>query len=90
MAEGRRQRDAKEIAKIAGNPILIYSYSVIQSPTVTNLHLIKTFRESCPAPVLSLERQGEDRVLADFHASPDDPHQFLRVVDDILAASVHP
>ena len=54
-------------------------------PGADKLHLIKTFRESCSAPILSLERHGEDRVLADFHASPDDPHQFLRVVDDILS-----
>jgi DNA-binding response OmpR family regulator len=54
-------------------------------PNTDKVHLIKTFRESCPAPVLSLERHGEDRVSTDFHASPDDPHQFLRVVDDILA-----
>ena len=54
-------------------------------PGTDKLHLIKTFRESCPAPILSLERHGEERVLADFHASPDDPHQFLIVVDDILA-----
>ena len=54
-------------------------------PNSDKLHLIKTFRESCSAPILSLERHGEDRVLADFHASPDDPHQFLSIVDDILA-----
>lgn len=46
--------------------------------------LIRTFRENCPAPILSLERHGEERVVADFHASPDDPEDFLATVDKIL------
>lgn len=48
------------------------------------LQLIEAFRNNCPAPILSLERIGENQVPCDFHASPDDPGKFLQVVDDIL------
>lgn len=54
-------------------------------PDKAKMYLIKTFRENCPAPVISLERIGENQVPCDFHASPDDPEEFLKVVDDILA-----
>ncbi len=54
-------------------------------PDKDKLHLVQTFRENCPAPILSLERIGEKQIPCDFHASPDDPGRFLRVVDDILA-----
>ena len=46
--------------------------------------LIRTFREHCPAPILSLERHGEERIVCDFHASPDDPENFLATVASIL------
>ena len=59
-------------------------------PQADKLSLIKTFRENCPAPILSLERRGEDRVHADFHASPDDPEQFLALIDNILAVKEEP
>jgi DNA-binding response OmpR family regulator len=49
------------------------------------LHLIKTFRENCPAPILSLERLNEEQVPSDFHASPDNPANFIKVVNEILA-----
>lgn len=54
-------------------------------PGADKLSLIKTFRENCSAPILSLERHGEDFVQCDFHASPDEPEKFVTVVDDILA-----
>jgi DNA-binding NtrC family response regulator len=54
-------------------------------PAADKLSLIKTFREHCPAPILSLERHGEGFVPCDFHASPDEPERFITVVDDILA-----
>lgn len=54
-------------------------------PHKDKLHLIQMFRRHCPAPILSLERLGEIEVPCDFHASPDDPEGFLKVVDDILA-----
>lgn len=54
-------------------------------PDADKLSLITTFRENCSAPILSLERHGEDYVQCDFHASPDDPAKFVEVVDNILA-----
>ena len=54
-------------------------------PDNDKLHLMKTFREHCAGPIVSLERPGEEHVPSDFHASPDNPEQFLQVVDDILA-----
>jgi DNA-binding response OmpR family regulator len=54
-------------------------------PHNDKLHLIETFRNNCSAPILSLERFGEVKVSCDFHASPDDPGKFLKVVEDILA-----
>jgi DNA-binding NtrC family response regulator len=54
-------------------------------PDTDKLSLIETFRKNCPAPILSLERPGEDFVPCDFHASPDDPEKFLQVVEGILS-----
>jgi DNA-binding NtrC family response regulator len=54
-------------------------------PNKDKLHLIKTFRENCPAPIVSLQRIGEIQPPCDFHASPDDPEKFLKVVNSILA-----
>jgi DNA-binding NtrC family response regulator len=54
-------------------------------PDRDKLHLIQTFKENCPSPILSLERIGEKRIPCDFHASPDDPAKFVQVVNDILA-----
>lgn len=49
--------------------------------------LVKTFRANCAAPVLSLERWGEPRAEADFHAQPDNPAEFLNTVRGILIDS---
>ena len=46
--------------------------------------LIKTFRQNCAAPILSLERHGEEKIPCDFHASPDEPDDFLETVERIL------
>lgn len=54
-------------------------------PAEDKLSLVKTFRDNCPAPVLSLERHGERFVQCDFHSSPDEPETFIEAVDDILA-----
>jgi DNA-binding NtrC family response regulator len=54
-------------------------------PETDKLELIKAFRENCPAPILSLERHGENRVPCDFHASPDDPEELMKTVDRIVA-----
>jgi DNA-binding response OmpR family regulator len=49
------------------------------------MQLIKTFRENCSSPIVSLERLGEEQVPSDFHASPDHPAEFLAAVNDILS-----
>lgn len=53
-------------------------------PDKDKLHLIKTFKKHCPAPIVSLERFGEKQVPCDFYASPYDPANFIKVVTDIL------
>jgi len=53
-------------------------------PVSDKLELIKTFRRNCPAPILSLERHGEAKIQCDFHASPDEPEEFLKTVERIL------
>ena len=53
-------------------------------PVADKLELIRTFRQNCPAPILSLERHGEPKIQCDFHASPDEPEEFLATVEKIL------
>jgi DNA-binding response OmpR family regulator len=65
-----------------GFDLFILGHSI---PDKDKIHLMQTFRHNCSAPILSLERHGEERVPSDFHASPDDPGKFLKVVDDIFA-----
>ena len=74
--------EAVEQCQADGFDLFILGHSI---PDRDKLHLIQTFRQSCPAPILSLARHGEDRLPCDFHASPDEPAEFLRVVDNILA-----
>ncbi len=62
--------------------LFILGHSIAQQD---KLALIDSFRRSCPAPILSLERHGEDHVPADYYASPDDPERFVKIVDGILA-----
>ena len=72
---------AVEQCQHSGFDLFILGHSI---PEDDKLHLIRTFRENCPAPILSLERPGEKRISCDFHASPDEPQKFLKVVDEIL------
>jgi len=74
--------EAVEDCQNEGFDLFVLGHSI---PEKDKLHLIKTFRGKCPAPILSLERIGEKQVRCDFHASPDEPENFLQVVDDILA-----
>ncbi len=53
-------------------------------PVSDKQELIKTFRRNNSAPILSLERRGEEKVPCDFHASPDEPEDFLATVEKIL------
>jgi DNA-binding NtrC family response regulator len=73
--------DAVEQCKKGGFDLFIIGHSIRHND---KLHLIQTFQERCPAPILSLDRIGEDQVPCDFHASPYEPEKFIQVVDDIL------
>ena len=74
--------DAAEQCQSSHFDLFILGHSI---PDKDKLNLIQTFRDNCPAPIVSLERIGEKQVPCDFHASPDDPEKFVKVVDDILA-----
>ncbi|MFL6313626.1 MAG: hypothetical protein ACJ71W_16120 [Terriglobales bacterium] len=65
-----------------GFDLFILGHSIPQSD---KLALIDSFRTNCPAPILSLERHGEDFVPCDYHASPDKPEKFVEAVENILA-----
>lgn len=58
-------------------------------PVADKQELINTFRKNCPAPILSLERYGEEKIRCDFHATPDQPEAFLQTVAEIFSV-VHP
>lgn len=75
-------REAVEQCQNGAFDLFILGHSI---PYKDKVHLIETFRGSCPNPILSLERFGEKQVPCDFHASPDNPEKFLQVVDGILA-----
>jgi DNA-binding NtrC family response regulator len=72
--------------RTASFDLFILGHSI---PEPDKLELIKTFRENCPAPILSLERRGEKRVPCDFHATPDDPEKLIRTVDRILSPNAN-
>src|SRR5438309_2504715 len=65
-----------------GFDLFVLGHSI---PQTDKLELIDSFRANCPAPILSLERHGEDFVPCDYHASPDNPEKFVQVVESILA-----
>lgn len=73
--------ESLEHCNSSGFDLFILGHSI---PTKDKQELIRTFRKSCPAPILSLERVGELRVESDFHASPDDPEKLLKTVGNIL------
>ena len=54
-------------------------------PHTDKEELIKAFRSKSKAPVLSLNRPGEKTVdHAEYHAFPDDPLEFINMVERIL------
>jgi DNA-binding response OmpR family regulator len=65
-----------------GYDLFILGHSI---PLKDKQELMRTFRENCPAPILSLERSNESRVESDFHASPFHPEEFLATVGTILS-----
>jgi DNA-binding response OmpR family regulator len=72
--------------KGAGFDLFVLGHSI---PTSDKQELIKTFRESCPAPILSLGRVGEDAVASDYHIYPDDPEELLRTISNIVNGNVN-
>jgi len=68
--------------KTASFDLFILGHSI---PANDKRELMRTFKEHCPAPILSLDRVNEARVQADFHASPDEPAKLLRTVKSILS-----
>jgi DNA-binding NtrC family response regulator len=73
--------DALEQCKNSGYDLFILGHSI---PVRDKQALIRTFKESCPAPILSLERHGEEKLACDFHVSPDKPEDLLHTVAMII------
>jgi DNA-binding response OmpR family regulator len=74
--------DATKHCGSGGFDLFILGHSI---PKSDKLALIGSFRANCPAPILSLERHGEEVVPCDYHVSPDNPERFVQVVDNILS-----
>jgi DNA-binding response OmpR family regulator len=70
--------------KVPDFDLFVLGHSI---PVSDKLELIKTFRKSCQSPILSLERHGEEKVRCDFHASPDEPEEFLATVERIVSSA---
>lgn len=73
--------EATEHCQTGSFDLFILGHSI---PKKDKASLMEAFHKNCPAPILSLERHGEDPVPSDFHASPDDPKSFLEIVENIL------
>ncbi|HET7209624.1 MAG TPA: response regulator, partial [Terriglobales bacterium] len=58
-------------------------------PFTDKRKLVKAFRESCPAPVISLRRNAGEQVVdgAEFHVEPD-PEPLLKQVREIVNLKV--
>lgn len=73
---------ALEHCKDPGFDLFILGHSI---PTRDKQELVTHFRQNCPAPILSLERGGEERFAdCEFHVSPDRPEQLLEKVAAIF------
>jgi len=69
-------------SRAGGFDLFILGHSI---PHDDKLALIEAFRAHCAAPIVSLERHGEDLVPCDYRASPDNPEKFLEIIENILA-----
>jgi DNA-binding NtrC family response regulator len=67
--------------RTAGFDLFILGHSIA---ITDKQELIKTFRNNCPAPILSLGRVDEQRVPSDFHIVPDKPEELIQTVSMIL------
>jgi DNA-binding response OmpR family regulator len=72
---------ALEACKDDGFDLFILGHSI---PAKDKAALIQAFRKNCSAPILSLERTGEEKAPCDFHVSPDNPEGLLEKVESIL------
>ena len=68
--------------RAGGFDLFILGHSI---PHDDKLALIEAFRTHCSAPIVSLERHGEDVIPCDYHASPDNPEKFLEIINNILS-----
>jgi len=75
--------EALEKCKASDYDLFILGHSILKRD---KQELIRAFRESCSAPILALERVGEERVECDYHATPDDPEELLKLVGTILTS----
>jgi DNA-binding response OmpR family regulator len=82
VTSGLGLTEALEHCKNGDFDLFILGHSIHEKDKV---HLIKTFRSTCPGPILSLQRVGEKQVPCDFEISADDPEEFIQLVDDILS-----
>ena len=75
--------DAIEQSKTNSFDLFILGHSI---PISDKQELIRTFRQYCSAPILSLDRAGESDVNSDFHVAANDPEQFLKKVAEVVSA----
>jgi len=74
--------DAMRLCDNGSFDLMVMGHSI---PPADKRVLIEQFRQHCDAPVVSLLRHGEPLVDgADYHASPDDPHELVSTVAEIL------
>ena len=76
--------DAIALCRKGGFDPFVLGHSI---PAHDKHELIRTFRASCSAPILSLRRHGEPDVdSAEYHLFPDDPRELLNQVAEVFAS----
>src|ERR1041385_4328019 len=74
--------EAKKHCAAGSFDLFILGHSI---PHEDKKELIALFRAHCPAPILSLLRDGEQIVDgAEYQASPDDPNRLIEVIEEII------
>jgi hypothetical protein len=73
---------AVEVCNASHFDLLILGHSI---PHKDKVHLMTVFREMCSAPILALQRHGDQYLDgADAHVYPDDIETLLQTVDNVL------
>ena len=76
--------DAMTHCRNGGFDLFVLGHSI---PAHDKDELIRTFRQNCDAPILSLRRHGEPEVdAAEYHIFPDDPRELLNKVAEVFAS----